>query len=51
MLRLVVRQGMMRVAIGLLVGLANSVSAGRGLESPLFGVTPRIEPVVTLRAS
>jgi len=43
-LRLVVRQGMTRVAIGILLGLALSVALGRYLASELYGVTPLDPP-------
>ncbi len=41
---LVVRQGLTLVGIGVAIGLAGALSAGRLLESLLFGVTP-LDPV------
>ncbi len=43
-LRLVVRQGIVMIAPGLLVGLAGAVATTRYLESLLFGLTP-LDPV------
>ncbi len=47
---LVVRQGLQPAAIGLLVGIAVALAAGRSLESLLFGVQPR-DPAVFIVAA
>src|SRR5690348_7028071 len=39
-LSLVVRQGMMLMAVGAIIGIAGSLAAGRAIASQLFGVTP-----------
>jgi len=41
---MVVRQGMIRVGIGAVVGLAGAVGVGQLMESTLFGVTPLDPP-------
>ena len=39
-LSLVVRQGMMLMVVGAIIGIAGSLAAGRAIASQLFGVTP-----------
>jgi predicted permease len=49
--RLVIRQGLLPVALGLLAGLVVSLGAGRVLGTLLYGVTPRDPLTMTAAAS
>jgi len=46
--RLIVRQGMMPVAAGIVAGVAGSLAAARVLESLVYGVSPRDPAIMAL---
>jgi ABC-type antimicrobial peptide transport system permease subunit len=48
--RLVLREALVPVAVGILLGVAASLAAGRLLESQLYGTTPR-DPLALVAAS